>query len=945
MNRKKKPIMRGAGGTLLTCALAAGGMFLGVPMASAATTDIVVSNLSLSGAGSLRAALEQANASTDADGVAITFDESLQGAGQLTFPNGGSADFMTTDNLATTGGESAGVLGPGGARFLIDSQVPVSIDFANLDGINDNVDSSAAGIYVKSDDVTISNLAQLRAGETGIAIGGTGTTVSNVKVSDTETNWTEVGIGLLDGAADTTITDATLESAQWSNVLVESNGTVTDTKISGLDSRGAESWAHISIEDGATVDGFSVADSHLGAPGEISPQPAYYMNPGITVSNFSLTDSTFESPNRQVFHVPGSGQTFTGLTVTGNTFGGNEDAPIGDIIDANSASWTDVAFRDNTVSYAGRIDLRGEVKNLDFTDNDFTSTNFVNFRGAVSDARFDGNTFTHLDQIGSAPALGFLAGATNVDVTDNAWDRTYAIETIQVDGGTATDVNISGNTLKNINAAISTAAVYIGAPGTGNVVSGNTITQNNSDEGMRADAFNHWAVFSVANAESAEQQTGWSIVDNAIDGFGWNYLAASGQEAANGTEAPIRVAGIGKLPVTGNTFGQHTHGTVEAVSENGGNWFLWNVRGDSNGKVQTYRADRVAYTGEKALFTAIAPEPEAGNNPAVEGEGVTLHVYWTADDNAEEYLGSLDGVRAGERVSIPTDHTDGVIRVQTVDANGNASQYSSIAEEAPVVVTSPVVEETTDEEVTGTSQPDAHLIVRDEDDNDVANADADEDGSWTVPMSELACGTTYTIVQVVDEDESAPVEFTTADCPVEPVTEPTVGDVTDDGVTGTADPDNTIELRDENDDVVDEVTVGEDGTWSFTGLTCGTDYAVVQVSAEGESDAVPFTTAACDDGETDGSDGDGTDGDGTDGDATDGTGSGGDGSGGDGVDGADGGSSDGTDAGSDSADESNSDDELAVTGAAGLGAAGLGAAALLAIGGGILWIRRRTQRA
>src|SRR5690606_9629677 len=112
--------------------------------------------------------------------------------------------------------------------------------------------------------------------------------------------------------ADTTITDATLQSAYWSNVLVESNGTVTNTSITGLASRGAEGWAHISIEDGATVDGFSVADSTLGASEEVSPQPAFYLNPGITVSNLSLADSTFESPARAVFHVPGSGQSFTG---------------------------------------------------------------------------------------------------------------------------------------------------------------------------------------------------------------------------------------------------------------------------------------------------------------------------------------------------------------------------------------------------------------------------------------------------------------------------------------------------------------------------------------------------------------------------------------------------------------------------------------------------------
>lgn len=856
------------GGWLLAASVVGGSLFLTAPMAQAAPLDITVTNLNLAGPGSFHAALEAANAATagsNPEGVNITFDASLVGAGEISLNDASQAMSTTTLN---PGSENTAL----GAWFVVDNaaDLPVSIDFTNLDGI-DGFDTAYAGINVESNNVSLSNLANLRVGESGIAVRGTGTTVSNVELKDPDTSWQEVGVLLLDGAANTTLTDVTVHSAYWGSVVVDNNATVGNTVISGLTSRGVQSWGHVIFEDNTVVDGFQLTNSVLGAPEETSPKSGFFVNAGTQATGLNVAGSTFQSPGEEGVHFFGGAQTFTGTVFDGNTFGGNADHRIGDVIGANSATWDGLTFTGNDVSYAGA----------------------TLFAGPVNDADISENTFLDVDRPFQA-ALQFTGAMSDVTIASNSFTDTWSDNGIYVAGPTADNVSITGNTMTNTYADASRAAINIAANGTGNTVSGNTLTQDLSNTELPSNIDRHWAIYAQVSAAAADQEVGWTIMNNAIDGFG----------GKDEVEAPIVFNGTGKLLVTGNTFGEHTNGSAAEEVEIGENWFLRNVWTNlSNHTVQTYRAGNVAYTGSDAHFTAVDPGPVADNTAAT--GPVTLHVYWTASDHAEEYLGAIEGVNAGDKVSIPTAHTDGFIRVQTVDASGFTSHYSMIDPKAPVVVTAPAVTEKFQDGAKGTTAPGSEVVVRDANGNEAGTVTVDENGNWTVDG--LKCGTPYTVVQIVGGVESAPTEFTTSDCPVDPTAPaaPAVTETFEDGASGTGVSGAHVIVRDANGNEVASATVSENGIWTVAGLKCGTEYTVVQVVNGLESDPTTFTTPVCStDGENNGTDGSNTEGGNT----------------------------------------SGAKNGLAVTGGAALGGIALGSLALLAFGAtAVIIARRRSQ--
>ncbi|WP_433675215.1 Ig-like domain-containing protein [Microbacterium gorillae] len=793
--------------------------------ASAAEDVITVTNLTnCQDPGSFGAALAAANASTNPDGVKIEFAAALAGTGPITHPG-----FVCKmwDQPIGVGNELAGPLG---ARYLIDADVPVTIDFTNLDGIDTNVDANFAGIYVHSDNVTLSNLSKLKAGSAGLAIDGTNVSVDNVTFADTDSAIAEVGVALLNGATDVSITNSTFASQWWSSILIDGSQanptTVTNITIDNITSRGVESaYGHIDIEDGAIVNGLSVTNSDFGSADEIFTTPTFYFNPavtttGLTFSNNTMTQGTGPERNVVMFE-GGAGNTssFTDTVFDGNTFTGiSRLQPLSRIIGANSGTWTGLEYTNNTSSFT-----RGILMN-----------------GTVTDALFDGNTFTEVrEPNGGALSLG-LSGAsvmTDVTVSNNFFDTPWSDDGIRVQGSNAENVVIENNKIHDFHADISKSAIALIAPGTNNVVRDNELIQHlerGDNVDLPANMANHWAVYvwGFAGEATPDATVGWSVLNNHIDGFGGNPNIP--------TQAPITDNAVGKTLITGNTFGPNTRGSFDPETENLGYWFMWNNGALANNRVQTFRAESVIYNGSTATFTATQPAPEVGNNPAV--GPVTLHVYWTADDHAEEYLGSVDNVTAGQKVTVDTAHTSGYLRVQTVDANGYTSQYSSIDQNIVVAPAAPVVTTTTETTAEGTGEPAATVEVRDADGNVVGTAVVAADGTWTVDG--LECGTDYTVVQVVDGVDSAETPFTTADCVVAP-TAPVVTDTTETAANGTGTPEATVEVRDADGNVVGTAVVAADGTWTVDGLECGTDYTVVQVVDGVDSAETPFTTADC----------------------------------------------------------------------------------------------------
>lgn len=829
---RRPRVLRRALAVAVGASTAVAGAVLPVAAASAAEDVITVTNTATCDApGSFEDALLQANASTNPDGVRIVFDEALAGTGGIVFSG---VDCKMHDGLVGAPGGNHQTPGLLGARFVIDSQVPVSVDFTNLDEIGTTTDADFAGIYVRSDNVALENLANLTAGAAGLAIEGTGVTVSGFGFSDPDTAIAETGVALLDGATDVTIRDSSFASQWWSSILIDGSlsqpTTVSNIVIDNVTSRGVESGVgHIDIEDNAVVNGLTVTNSAFGALGdETHTAHAVYFNTALEINGINFSGNTVErgaGAEKNVFYFENAlGSVFNDVTLDGNTFTGvSEVQPLSRIIGLNTATWN----------------------GLRVTNNEATFTRGLLIDGAVNDSAITGNVLTSTQEP-SLGAINIANQAGNVTISDNFLDTVWALDGIRIQGSAANGVVIENNRIHDFHANVSRSAIAIIAPGADNVVRGNELIQHLDRAGadLPATLANHWAVYVwlEASAASGADTVGWSILDNSIDGFGGNPAIAS--------QAPITNNAIGKTLITGNTFGPNTRGSFETETENLGHWFLWNDHGLANNRVQTFRADDVRYTGTAATFTAVQPDALAGNNAAA--APVTLHVYWTADDHAEEYLGAIEDVQDGDTLSIATSRTSGSLRLQTVDAGGFTSQYSATAEgvfdpEPPVTSTPPTVAGTTQDTVTGSGKPTATIEVLDVGGNVVGTATVAADGTWSV--SGLECGTDYVAVQIVEDVRSAATAFTTAACDVDPVVPdaPKVTDVTRDVVTGTGEPEAIITVRDGDLRVVLTTVVGADGTWRIDAskLKCGTEYTVTQTVDGVPSEATSFTTLNC----------------------------------------------------------------------------------------------------
>ena len=955
-------------------------MLFAAPVAQAAPSTFTVDSLSNAGdanAGdgacatadgtcTLTAALEEANAATDTTPISIDFSVT----GSIEFA--GTAEAMLPGvNIGTQYAEIGN-----GAQLVIDSAAPVSIDFTGIDDVTQTDDTNYAMFYIASDDVSLTALGNVRAGAAGAAIAGSNVTLDAVNFSDNDAAIQEVGVAFLDGADNVNVQNAALESAWWSNFMVDWDATVSNISVDNVTSRGVEGYGHISFENDAVVNGFSITDSTFGNESEMSPKPLFYLNaPGNTITGLTLVDSSFVSPGQDAFSFEGGTYTLTDTLVQGSTFTG-----IGQFIEGGISS----------------VDFEG----LTVTGNTFTDTAQIldNNAATFRDFTFADNTVTR--------NTGYVLNLGN---------------------STATGVSITGNTITDVVSGGGHTVVWLsnGDPDAGNVIDGNRFAQTGDAQ------TNLWAIWNQAVGIDDGANTGWTITNNHIDGY------------QPGVYSPIANGGVGQTVVTGNTFGPNSNGTTDTDSEWDVGYFVTN-NDQANDRIQTWRPTEVVTDGTEAEI-AVAPVNPALTNNTDPTSPVTLHVYWTAGDTAEEYIGSVSDVSAATTITVPTTHTDGFFRVQTVDANGNSSQYSGLSDEAteaPVtgtasifgetcsapqsfdtdnenwrvvstingttVVTGPTpvdwdgdqgnppgsvtstdiddnwtelwtpelgangyttdysdlygetvsfdylakgadyslyfavasadgttywydfseqvgvdewshitvpldvtadgwhtafdnntgptgaapsaedltqalssvdrfvvsfegvfgadttwfdnfgtdcaepqapaapeMTETDEETATGTGEPSASVVVRDADGNVVSEASVDADGTWSVDG--LVCGTTYTVVQVVDGVESDATEFTTADCPVAPTVPdaPAVTDTTDDGAAGTGDRDASVVVRDADGNVVSEASVDADGTWSVDGLVCGTTYTVVQVVDGVESDATEFTTADC----------------------------------------------------------------------------------------------------
>jgi len=366
---------------------------------------------------------------------------------------------------------------------------------------------------------------------------------------------------------------------------------------------------------------------------------------GNVVHNLTVTNlvSNLALGNLYVIKVA-NGSTLDGATVTGSTFGGASQA----VEIAPDASLDNTTFSDNTFAPTGDymvFQAQGDTTNLKVDGNTFTNTSYVwqDWAGTSHvGLQFTDNQF--VGQLGHAFLMD-EANYKNTLISGNSFTK--------LRGG----VNATIDIVRNVNAQPDEDNV-------GNVIDGNTFDQTGADDASK----DRWAIWFDNNA-ALGQSTGWAFPRNDITG----YLGA--------TEAPITVSGAGTTEIWGNTYGAGTRPSTDAAdAESAGHSFLWN--NGANNRIQTWRPAAVSFHNGKITFTAapVDPASPANNQPAA--GPVTLYVYWTDDDRAEEYLGKITDVAAAGKFTVDSDHTGGHLRLQTEDSAGNFSMYSGESEAA-----------------------------------------------------------------------------------------------------------------------------------------------------------------------------------------------------------------------------------------------------------------------
>lgn len=343
---------RARGASMAAVAVMASGMtLLAAAPAQAAPLDLVVDSLEVTqdstigdgicatadGTCTLTAALQEANAveaseeegATDA--VSITFDDELTAEGPATITLPGNA----------TNAMAPGSLGVGGAgaHYLIESAVPVSIDFGGDVSVVSANDFAYSAFVVRSGGVTIANLPQLRAAETGVVVddGTGGVTLRNVQMRDPGSNIMELGVLLRDDTSNVTLDNVTFENMFFSGVYFEARATVSNVSVTGssfLDNRDA------AFESGniVTLNGLSVTGSTFDGNTRV------YLGRSDDVDGFVWTGNTFTQTRSEVIRLVDAD--VDNARIAGNTFrdqsaGGTADiwigfAGVGNVIENNT---------------------------------------------------------------------------------------------------------------------------------------------------------------------------------------------------------------------------------------------------------------------------------------------------------------------------------------------------------------------------------------------------------------------------------------------------------------------------------------------------------------------------------------------------------------------------------------------------------------------------------
>ena len=367
-----------------------------------------------------------------------------------------------------------------------------------------------------------------------------------------------------------------------------------------------------------------------------------------------------------------------------------------------------------------------------------------------------------------------------------------------------------------------------------------------------------------------------TVLDTATTGTDGKYTVTldSGTATANQTLSVVakNASGTESQPATATTPADVTAPTVDNITGNSGSGYEITGTADSNTTIEVRDpSGAVIGTGTSDAngdFTVTLPtgttnpgdtltvigKDNAGNEsqptevlvPAdatvtaptvtgVTGNSVAgYQVTGTADPNATIEIRDADGnvIATGTAdgtgsfaVNLParTANANETLTALAKDPDGNTSTPTTFQTPADEVVAPPSVDKVTGNttqgyQVTGTAELGTTIEVRATDGTVLGTAITGPTGQYTVTLASGKATAKQTVNVVAKNDTGLESQPTTAMTPAD-VTTPTMGDITGDSttgyeITGTADPNTTIEVRNPDGTIIGTTTTDDQGNFT-----------------------------------------------------------------------------------------------------------------------------------
>ncbi|WNN39358.1 Ig-like domain-containing protein [Pseudomonas inefficax] len=809
-----------------------------------------VPTINLSNGSSLSGTAEPNSTVTLTDGSGNPIGEATaDGSGNWTFTPATPLPNGTVVNA--TASDAAGNTGPA-ATVTVDSSAP------------------AAPVINPSNGASISGTAE--AGATVTLTDGSGNPIGQV-TADGSGNWSFTpGSPLPNGSVvNATATDPTGNTSAPSSTTVDtvapaapvvepSNG----SEISGT----AEPGSTITLTDGS---GNPIGQTTADGSGNWSFTPGTPLPDG-TVVNATATDPAGNTGGQGSTTVDGvapgiptvnlsNGSSLSGTaepnsTVTLTDGSGN---PIGEATADGSGNWTftpATPLPNGTMVNATASDAAGN------TGPAATVTVDSSAPAAPVINPSNGTTISGTAEAGATVTLtdgsGNPIGQVTADGSGN-WSFTPGspLPNGTVVNATATDP--TGNTSAPSSTTVDTVApaAPVVEPSNGSEISGtaepgSTITltdgSGNPIGQVTADGSGNWSFTpgtplpdgTVVNATATDPAgniggQGSTTVDGVAPAV--PTINLSNGSSLSGTAEPNSTVTL--TDGSGNPIG-------EATADGSGNWTFTPATPLPNGTVVNATAsDAAGNTGPAATVTVDSSAPAApvinpSNGSTISGTaeaGATV----TLTDGSGNPIGQITADGSGNWSFTPgSPLANGTVIIATAtDPTGNTGPQAATTVDS-VAPAAPVVEPSNGNEINGTAEPGSTITLTDGSGNPIGQATADGSGNWSfTPGTPLPDGTVVNATATDPAGNTGGQGSTTVDGVAPGI--PTVNLSNGSSLSGTAEPNSTVNLTDGSGNPIGEATADGSGNWTFTPATPLPNGTVVNATA---SDAAGNTGPA-----------------------------------------------------------------------------------------------------